>query len=400
MSSNSHFPNSSFSHIKSINSGTFSHVFQATEVTTQKIVAVKVIKQNCHQYDASLSIIKNEIDTFSSVDHPFIASYFGWFEDSSFLDQESTSKNDKKGENKGENITYKDGFKPNVYIVMEFVKGMTLLEFINQYYVMEEFDAQKVFIQLVSAIKYLHEVQKIVHRDIKLENIIVSNHLIVKLIDFGLSSNFDDINKSRCGSIPYMAPELILDHSGFTEAIDVWSLGVILFCMMSGNLPFTAENDEKLLSTIVYKDPDFSQIKSVPCRNLLKQILNKNPKKRITLNQIIDHEWLKNSPLISLVNMTYPKKEDASKATSKDEINGEILTQKIMEFTAKKIDFEKKANEIMHYEMFPVHRLSLPYAVPQMPQEDKPKNITLSSLRRSSHPIPKNLKNRNGSPVK
>ncbi|XP_048656960.1 sperm motility kinase 2B-like [Marmota marmota marmota] len=184
------------------------------------------------------------------------------------------------------------GTESTIYMVMEHVGGGRLLEHITRGMQVEE--VQRVFRQIVCAVGYCHD-KGIVHRDLKPENIMLDTRGNVKLIDFGAATWFRAGEKLRrfWGTLPYLAPESVLRQEYEGPPVDVWSLGVILYFMLTQSLPFNSTSSEDLLMRIThtrYNVPD-----SVPVRagRLIHSILTVKPPKRPTVKQISRHPWLK-----------------------------------------------------------------------------------------------------------
>ncbi|VDP55274.1 unnamed protein product [Schistosoma curassoni] len=155
---------------------------------------------------------------------------------------------------------------------------------------MKEREARAAFRQIVSAVEYCHQ-KKIVHRDLKAENLLFDGYFNIKLADFGFSNLFDGSKKldTFCGSPPYAAPELFQGRKYDGPEVDVWSLGVILYTLVSGSLPFDAQHLKDLQERVLrgkYRVPFYM---STDCEALLRKLLVLNPAKRVTLrvNQYI-----------------------------------------------------------------------------------------------------------------
>ncbi|KAK5978528.1 Serine/threonine protein kinase [Trichostrongylus colubriformis] len=158
----------------------------------------------------------------------------------------------------------------------------------------EESLAQQYFCQIITAIDYCHRLH-VVHRDLKPENVVFFEKLgMVKLTDFGFSNHFEPGEQLRtaCGSLAYSAPEILLGDAYDAPAVDVWSLGVILFMLVCGRLPFQEANDSETLTKILdcrYNTPDHL---SNACRNLIQRMLVRDPSKRAGLAEIVSNAWV------------------------------------------------------------------------------------------------------------
>uniref|UniRef100_A0A8D2ZY87 non-specific serine/threonine protein kinase n=1 Tax=Scophthalmus maximus TaxID=52904 RepID=A0A8D2ZY87_SCOMX len=158
---------------------------------------------------------------------------------------------------------------------------------------MKEKEARAKFRQIVSAVQYCHQ-KHIVHRDLKAENLLLDADMNIKIADFGFSNEFTMGNKldTFCGSPPYAAPELFQGKKYDGPEVDVWSLGVILYTLVSGSLPFDGQNLKELRERVLrgkYRIPFYM---STDCENLLKRFLVLNPAKRGTLEQIMKDRWI------------------------------------------------------------------------------------------------------------
>ncbi|CAD6186170.1 unnamed protein product [Caenorhabditis auriculariae] len=154
--------------------------------------------------------------------------------------------------------------------------------------------AQQYFCQIMIAIDYCHRLH-VVHRDLKPENVVFFEKLgMVKLTDFGFSNSYEPGEQlsTSCGSLAYSAPEILLGDSYDAPAVDVWSLGVILFMLVCGRLPFQEANDSETLTKIldcVYTIPDHL---SAPLKRLVQSMLVREPSKRAKLDEIVENPWV------------------------------------------------------------------------------------------------------------
>eukprot|EP00002_Diphylleia_rotans_P018105 TRINITY_DN3508_c0_g1_i1.p1 TRINITY_DN3508_c0_g1~~TRINITY_DN3508_c0_g1_i1.p1 ORF type:complete len:491 (-),score=83.84 TRINITY_DN3508_c0_g1_i1:250-1722(-) len=183
-----------------------------------------------------------------------------------------------------------------LYMILEYVNGGELYDYIATTKRVSEPRAKKIFREIVDAISYCHNFD-IVHRDLKPENILLDRRKGVKLIDFGLANVItgDSMLSSRCGSPYYVAPETILGQD-YGPAADVWSLGVILYTMLTGDTPFADPNVKQLLGKIVQGHFDIPPYVSKDARDLLEQMLQTDPHKRPQLDVLRAHPWLPSMP--------------------------------------------------------------------------------------------------------
>ena len=213
-----------------------------------------------------------EIEIMYKLDHPHIIKLYSHFEDDE-----------------------------DFCLIMQIASKGQLYSLIKRLKRLDQRTAAQYMREVISAIKYLHTRNPpIIHRDIKPENILLDQDGRCKLADFGWS-NFDDGNKNRqtyCGTPEYLAPEMVT-KSGHNESVDIWALGVLLFEMLTGRTPFNFTGDRIQLYNnikslrIVWTD-DFPQL----AKDLVGRILKLNPKDRITLDQMINHQWFRDTPLL------------------------------------------------------------------------------------------------------
>ncbi len=185
----------------------------------------------------------------------------------------------------------------NIYLVLEYIKGISLSDYIKRFpeIRIKEDKCKKIYYQIVKAINYC-KLNNIYHRDIKLENILLIDEKIVKIIDFGFSIKCPKktYQKFLCGTPTYMAPEIINKKYYIPEYSDIWSLGVLLYIMLTGNFPFNANTEEDLCMKINKCDFDIPDYLSVECSNLIKKMFILEPSKRISTQDILIDKWFQN----------------------------------------------------------------------------------------------------------
>ena len=181
----------------------------------------------------------------------------------------------------------------NFYLVMEYCQKGELFDYIVQHQRLSENEAAIFFYQLINGVEYIHS-QGIAHRDLKPENLLLTNDKTLKIIDFGLSHEFNpafSLLKTKCGSPSYAAPEIISCpyYDGFKT--DIWCCGIILYAMLCGFLPFEGDNNSELFRNILDCDPEMPDWLSISSRDLIIRILNPDPDERITLQEIKKHRF-------------------------------------------------------------------------------------------------------------
>ncbi|XP_078592165.1 MAP/microtubule affinity-regulating kinase 3-like isoform X12 [Branchiostoma floridae x Branchiostoma japonicum] len=249
--------------LKTIGKGNFAKVKLARHVPTGKEVAIKIIDKT-QLNPSSLQKLFREVRIMKMLNHPNIVKLF------EVIETEKT-----------------------LYLVMEYASGGEVFDYLVAHGRMKEKEARAKFRQIVSAVQYCHQ-KRVVHRDLKAENLLLDADMNIKIADFGFSNEFTPGNKldTFCGSPPYAAPELFQGKKYDGPEVDVWSLGVILYTLVSGSLPFDGQNLKELRERVLrgkYRIPFYM---STDCENLLKRFLVLNPLKRGSLEAIMRDRWM------------------------------------------------------------------------------------------------------------
>ncbi|XP_018024572.1 serine/threonine-protein kinase MARK2 isoform X2 [Hyalella azteca] len=249
--------------LKTIGKGNFAKVKLAKHIPTGKEVAIKIIDKT-QLNPGSLQKLFREVRIMKMLDHPNIVKLF------QVIETEKT-----------------------LYLVMEYASGGEVFDYLVFHGRMKEKEARAKFRQIVSSVQYCHQ-KKIIHRDLKAENLLLDSEMVIKIADFGFSNEFSPGNKldTFCGSPPYAAPELFQGKKYDGPEVDVWSLGVILYTLVSGSLPFDGSNLKELRERVLrgkYRIPFYM---STDCENLLKKFLVLNPARRATLETIMKDRWM------------------------------------------------------------------------------------------------------------
>ncbi|KAL2307612.1 hypothetical protein Nmel_000585 [Mimus melanotis] len=204
-----------------------------------------------------------------------------------------------------------------LYLILELGDGGDMFDYIMKHEEgLNEDLAKKYFAQIVHAISYCHKLH-VVHRDLKPENVVFfEKQGLVKLTDFGFSNKFQPGKKltTSCGSLAYSAPEILLGDEYDAPAVDIWSLGVILFMLVCGQPPFQEANDSETLTMIMDCKYTVPPHVSRECKDLITRMLQRDPKRRASLEEIENHAWLQgvdpspatkyNIPLVSYKNLS------------------------------------------------------------------------------------------------
>ena len=188
-----------------------------------------------------------------------------------------------------------------IYIVTEYIEGGTLSKYFKKKkFNFSERQASHIMSQIASGVRYLHQ-YGIVHRDLKPGNIMITQQNefgVIKIMDFGLSKIVSPSEKmvEGYGTLSYVAPEVLL-RTPYNKEVDIWSMGVILYYMLTGNLPFRGSKQQEVAEKIVYEDLDFDEdeweTRTQKVQDLILRCLEKNPKERITIDEFINHPWFK-----------------------------------------------------------------------------------------------------------
>ena len=295
--------NEQYEIMSKLGEGNFSIVYLSTHKLTKERVAIKVLDKTKIKNFSDKKRIEREISILKKLHHFNIINIYSTIED-----------------------------KNTIYIIQEFVQGRDLLEYITSKRSLDEKEACHIFQQLIFCVEYIHKLN-ISHRDLKPDNILFTNEKNIKLIDFGLSNfynnnnnNNNTINNSNnksnknktknnknnksniinlynnndnslstpCGSPFYAAPEMLKGENYNGLYIDIWSCGIILYYMLTGNFPFydnDGNNISLLYKKIIEGRFNIPNYLSLNAKDLIKKILVTNPKKRIKINGILKHPW-------------------------------------------------------------------------------------------------------------
>ncbi|XP_061191498.1 5'-AMP-activated protein kinase catalytic subunit alpha-2-like isoform X5 [Saccostrea echinata] len=258
--------------------GTFGKVKIATHQLTNHKVAVKILnRQKIKSLDV-VGKIKREIQNLKLFRHPHIIKLY----------QVISTPTD-------------------IFMVMEYVSGGELFDYIVKHGKLKEPEARRFFQQIISGVDYCHR-HMVVHRDLKPENLLLDSNLNVKIADFGLSNMMHDgeFLRTSCGSPNYAAPEVISGKLYAGPEVDIWSCGVILYALLCGTLPFDDEHVPTLFRKIksgIFAVPDYLNKEVV---SLLCMMLQVDPLKRATISQIREHEWFQKD----LPSYLFPSPQD------------------------------------------------------------------------------------------
>ena len=277
-----------------IGSGQFSIVYECIHKTTEKHYAVKIINKTAIS-KLERNLLKTEISILKLVDHPNIIKTENLYEDDE-----------------------------HVYIVMEKQIGGDLFSKLVGRSVLNEHEASRLLKPLLESVAYLHELN-IVHRDLKPENILCGEDLEhIKIADFGLSTRLCKNKKLHdlCGTIAYVAPEVLM-KKGYGIASDIWSIGVIMFLVLLGKLPFNGHDDYDTIQQTIKGDLKVTPAKwnklTEEAKSLLTALLEKSPLIRITARNALKHPFIRMHNADLEITTTSATTAAATDSTDRDE---------------------------------------------------------------------------------
>ena len=254
--------------IKMIGKGAFGKVYLGVHLLTGKYVAIKSIENQYMKDESSKRKVFQEVLILKKTIHKNIIRLLEVFENKKYL-----------------------------FMVFEYASQGDLLTHVKMTGRLSEDEAKKIFIQIVEGVKYCHN-NNILHRDIKLDNILLDGENIVKICDFGVSRVVKKgvIINEQCGTPAYIAPEIIKDKGYEGCTADLWSMGVLLYAMVTGTVPFKATNIQELHSAIINQRFSIPNFLSECCSDVISELLKVNPCDRIEINELAKCQWFQENP--------------------------------------------------------------------------------------------------------
>eukprot|EP00040_Diaphanoeca_grandis_P014205 m.71909 g.71909 ORF g.71909 m.71909 type:complete len:449 (-) comp24405_c0_seq2:929-2275(-) len=298
---------------ETLGTGAFGKVKRAEHLMTGHVVAVKILNREKVKNLDMLGKIKREIQILKLFQHPHIIKLY----------QVITSPTD-------------------IFLMMEYVSGGELFEYIIEHGKLDEKQSRKFFQQIISGVDYCHR-HMVVHRDLKPENLLLDANNNVKIADFGLSNIMTDgtFLKTSCGSPNYAAPEVISGMLYAGPEVDVWSCGVILYVLLVGKLPFDDDYVPYLFKKIkggIFSIPAHI---SKGAKDIMTQMLRVDPLQRITIQGIREHPWF----LIDLPEYLFPMESDSTDQEFDEQAVAEIC-QRLQVFPDHVLDVLRKGDEL------------------------------------------------------
>ena len=238
--------------------------------------------------------------------------------------------------------------KKSLYLITPFMPGGELNYHIYKENFFDENKAKFYAAEIILGVNYIHE-NNCIYRDLKPENVLIGQDGHIKLTDFGLSKLFSDFScktKSICGTPEYLAPEILFEN-GYGIEVDWWSLGVIIYEMLSGYLPFKIVRNEKITKKVYQAKIKMFSHFSNQAKDLIKRLLVINPKKRLKFEQIINHEFFKdiNWEKMELKKIEPPFIPDVNESNIFEYFNSEKeLNEELIDYNLKNIGFYENIN--------------------------------------------------------
>jgi len=248
---------------KPLGRGKFGNVYLGREKQTQAVIALKVIfKRQVEKHDV-LKQLREEVEIQARLKHPRVLRLYGYFHD-----------------------------EKRVYLVTELAPNGELFKLLQKEKRFDEPQVARWISQIADALAFLHRYH-VVHRDIKPENILLDADNNAKVADFGWSTVTAHKRSTFCGTLDYLAPEML--GESYDHRVDIWSLGVLMFELLVGKAPFDAPETEETQQRIRSDEVVFPKdgTVSAEARELLLGLLQKNPERRLSLQAVLDHPWTK-----------------------------------------------------------------------------------------------------------
>ncbi|XP_071982866.1 serine/threonine-protein kinase PLK3 isoform X1 [Engystomops pustulosus] len=253
----------SYARGRTLGKGGFARCYEMTEISTNKTYAVKVIPHSRVAKPHQREKIVNEIDLHQQLHHKHIVKFSHHFEDSE-----------------------------NIYIFLEICSRKSLAHIWKARHTLLEPEVRYYLKQIISGLKYLH-MKGIIHRDLKLGNFFINENMELKVGDFGLAARLEppeQRKKTICGTPNYLAPEVLHRHGHGPES-DVWSLGCVMYTLLCGTPPFETSDLKETYRCIKQVKYTLPACLSSSAKQLIMGILKRTPSERLTLDQIIEHEF-------------------------------------------------------------------------------------------------------------
>ncbi|XP_007441812.1 serine/threonine-protein kinase PLK4 [Python bivittatus] len=247
--------------------GSFAGVYRAVSLKTGLEVAVKMIDKKAMHKAGMVQRVQNEVKIHCQLKHPSILELYNYFEDSNY-----------------------------VYLILEMCHNGEMSRYLkNRRNIFSEEEVRNFMHQIITGMLYLHS-HGILHRDLTLSNLLLTNNMNIKIADFGLATQLKmphEKHYTMCGTPNYISPEIATRSAHGLES-DVWSLGCMFFTLLAGKPPFDTDTVKNTLSKVVLADYEMPVFLSREAQDLIHQLLRKNPADRLSLSAVLDHPFMSN----------------------------------------------------------------------------------------------------------
>mmetsp|Transcript_16906 Transcript_16906/g.30270 ORF Transcript_16906/g.30270 Transcript_16906/m.30270 type:complete len:549 (-) Transcript_16906:17533-19179(-) len=258
--------------------GAFGSVYRVRHKATGKNYAIKLMGKRDILSNRALPLVRREVRIMYSLNHPYVIKLHNHFEDNRFF-----------------------------YLILELAEGGSLYKYASKSRGLDEPQVAQFMREVAIGVHYLHHKSPpIIHRDIKPENILLDANNTAKLGDFGWSNFYTETQRQTlCGTPEYLAPEMI-NKSGHSTSLDLWNLGILMFELLAGHAPFRARSGEELYKKILLNKLEFPVKFPLGARDLVQNLLKSNPAERISIEQFLDHPWMKShAPIRPTVEISF-----------------------------------------------------------------------------------------------
>lgn len=256
-----------------IGSGTFSEVKLAFNNENHQYYACKIIqrkkiegliKNNQEEANKRMERFEAEIRSMQKIHNPGVVQLIDLLKDDNYY-----------------------------YVFLEYCVNGELFDYIVDRKRLMEHEAKVFLKQILLAVQHLHSI-RIAHRDLKPENILLDAFNNIKIADFGFAKSYknNELSQTKCGTLTYISPDVLLNDFYDPFKSDIWSIGVILYVMVTGTIPWTATSDTHRLNQIIEGDFVIPMSLSEKCRDLIRKLMCVDPEKRISIEEALEHPWL------------------------------------------------------------------------------------------------------------
>lgn len=256
--------------------GGFAKCYEMTSNDSQKVYAAKVVSKSSLAKSRARQKLMSEVKIHSSLHHSGVVRFEQFFEDAE-----------------------------NIYMLLELCANQTLSELIKRRRRLTELETKCYAVQLIEGLKYLHA-HRVIHRDLKLGNLFLTDRMVLKIGDFGLATKLEfegERKRTICGTPNYIAPEILEGRVGHSYEVDIWSLGVIIFTLLVGKPPFETQDVKTTYKRIrmnIYAFPENVEISDL-AKNLVHRVLSSDPLKRPKLEEILSHPFFTDTKIPSVL---------------------------------------------------------------------------------------------------